>query len=498
MSRPSALPTAASTATAGVNQHLSHLAQAPEAKEDHNNDAFESPYILRADGGVPELRQSPSWAQDVSASNSVAKSLVMGLSWLDRLLSLFIILAMILGVVIGVAVPDVQQKLNSAEFKGVGAPLCVGLILMMTPILTKVQYERLPALLRTTRLWSQIGLSLFLNWFAGPMLMLGLAWATLPEKRLAQYRAGVILLAPCRCIAMVMIWVGMARGDSDICALLVIINSVLQMVLYAPIATLFINIISDGDRNGLQYANCAISVLIYLGIPLFAGVAIRFGMLSLTSRKFFHTRFLPVFSPLSLVALLFVIIVIFASQAHAILDHIGPVFRTVVPLVLYFATIWTGTFVLVWKLSRRYGAKTWGYQMAVVQAFTAGSNNFELAIAIAVSVYGASSREALAATIGPLVEVPVLLALSWAALVLGRRMQWDTAPASHSLTIEDAKGKGKGKCAPCKMVVVVDEKEEEKQEQRKEQNSEDGQPSAAAALRGQSEQRDDEILEKQL
>ncbi|KAK0554884.1 arsenicals resistance [Tilletia horrida] len=435
----------------------SHRTQVVE-DEDKNNSSFESPYILRTDGGVPELRQSPSRAQDISASNTVAKSLVMGLSWLDRLLSIFIILSMILGVVIGVAVPDVQHKINGAELKGVGAPLCVGLILMMTPILTKVQYERLPALLRTTRLRSQIALSFFLNWFAGPLLMLGLAWATLPEKHLAKYRAGVILLAPCRCIAMVMVWVGMARGDSDICALLVIINSVLQMVLYAPIAALLINVVSDSDRNRLQYVNCAVSVLIYLGIPLFAGVAIRFGMLGLTSRKFFHTRFLPVFSPLSLIALSFVIIIIFASQARAILDHIGAVFRTVVPLVLYFAIIWTATFVLVWKLSRRYGAKTWGYQMAVVQAFTAGSNNFELAIAIAVSVYGANSREALAATIGPLVEVPVLLALSWAALVLGRRMRWDKAPAGHSPTVEDTKGNGK--CGPYKMDV------EEKEEQR--------------------------------
>ncbi|KAK0544675.1 arsenicals resistance [Tilletia horrida] len=427
-------------------------------EEDENNAFFESPYILRTDGGVPELRQAPSWGQDISASNTVAKSLVMGLSWLDRLLSIFIILAMILGVVIGVAVPDVQHKINGAELKGVGAPLCVGLILMMTPILTKVQYERLPALLRTTRLRSQIGLSFFLNWFAGPLLMLGLAWATLPEKHLAKYRAGVILLAPCRCIAMVMVWVGMARGDSDICALLVIINSVLQMVLYAPIAALLINVVSDSDRNRLQYVDCAVSVLIYLGIPLFAGVAIRFGMLFLTSRKFFHTRFLPIFSPLSLIALSFVIIVIFASQARAILDHIGAVFRTVVPLVLYFAIIWTATFVLVWQLSRRYGAKTWGYQMAVVQAFTAGSNNFELAIAIAVSVYGANSREALAATIGPLVEVPVLLALSWAALVLGRRMRWDKDPAGHLPTVEDTKGNGKGGLYK----VDVEEKEEQR------------------------------------
>ncbi|KAK0542011.1 arsenicals resistance [Tilletia horrida] len=412
-----------------------HVGRQHPAQEDDDDDGGD-PFILKADGGVPDLKtssspsSSSSWRADVAASNSVARTLVTGLSWVDRLLSLFIILAMIIGVVIGLFVKDIDDKLSKAKLKGVSAPLAIGLIVMMTPILTKVQYERLPGLLRTTKLWSQISLSLVLNWFAGPMLMLGLAWATIPEKHLAAYRTGVILLAPCRCIAMVMIWNNIARGDSNVCALLVIINSVLQIILYAPIAVLFINVISDGDKFGMQYANCAISVLLYLGIPILAGISIRFFFLTLTSRHFFQHRFLPLFSPLSLLSLLFVIIIIFASQAHAILDQIGAVFRTVVPLVLYFAVMWGGTFALVWKLSRRYGAKTWGYQMAVVQAFTAGSNNFELAIAVAVSVYGPNSRQALAATIGPLVEVPVLLLLSWVALILGRRMKWDIEPVS--------------------------------------------------------------------
>ncbi|KAL9932172.1 hypothetical protein V8E36_008944 [Tilletia maclaganii] len=406
-----------------------HHSTQPNGDRFNDDDDDENPYILSKHGGVPELK---SWSSDLAATNQVAKSLLHGLSWLDRLLSLFIILAMIIGVVIGLFVPNIDDKLSRAKLKGVSAPLAVGLIVMMTPILTKVQYERLPALLQTRRVWSQISLSLLLNWIAGPLLLLGLAWATIPEKHLAAYRTGVILLAPCRCIAMVMIWSKMARGDSNVCALLVIINSALQIVLYAPIAILFVNVISDSDNLGMQYANCAISVLIYLGIPVVAGIAIRYTFLTFTSRYFFHARFLPYFSPLSLLALLFIIIIIFASQAHAILDQIGAVFRTVVPLVLYFTIMWGGTFVLVWKLSRRYGAKTWGYQMAVVQAFTAGSNNFELAIAIAVSVYGANSRPALAATIGPLVEVPVLLALSWVALIVGRRMQWDIDTISHA------------------------------------------------------------------
>ncbi|CAD6891664.1 unnamed protein product [Tilletia laevis] len=407
--------------------------------EDDDGDD-EQAFVLRSDGGVPELKskhrlgleQQQNWSSDIAASNQVAKNLVKGLSWVDRLLSLFIILAMIIGVVIGLFVKDIEDKLSTAKLNGVSAPLAIGLIVMMAPILTKVQYERLPGLLRTTRVWSQIGLSLSLNWIIGPLLMLGVAWAAMPEKHLAAYRTGVLLLAPCRCIAMVMIWNNIARGDSNICALLVIINSVLQIVLYAPIAVLFVNVISDADNFGMRYSDCALSVLIYLGIPVVAGVAIRFFFLAVTGRHFFIHRFLPFFSPLSLISLLFVIIIIFASQAHAILDQIGAVFRTAVPLVLYFAAMWGGTFVLVWKLSQRYGAKTWGYQMAVVQAFTAGSNNFELAIAIAVSVYGANSRQALAATIGPLVEVPVLLALSWIALILGRRMRWDSDSVSDA------------------------------------------------------------------
>jgi ACR3 family arsenite transporter len=165
----------------------------------------------------------------------------------------------------------------------------------------------------------------------------------------------------------------------------------------------------------------------YLGIPLVAGIMTRFLLLLTIGRYRFEKKFLPFFGPLSLVALLYTIIIIFAEQAQSILHNLGPVFRTFVPLILYFAIMWTSTFFLVWWLSIRYGKDTWGYQMAVVQSFTAGSNNFELAIAVCVAVYGADSSQALAATIGPLVEVPVLLALSWVALYVGRKLKWDVA-----------------------------------------------------------------------
>jgi ACR3 family arsenite transporter len=222
--------------------------------------------------------------------------------------------------------------------------------------------------------------------------------------------------------------VSIAKGDCDVCACIVVINSLLQIVLYAPMCILFINVMSDGDHLALSYGPTAISVLIYLGIPLAAGVITRFGVIAIVGKDRFQRKFLPFFSPLSLLALLYVIIVIFASQARSILHNLGPVFRVFVPLLLYFFFMWTFTFLGIWKLSQRRLApgkeSHWGYQMAVVQSFTGGSNNFELAIAIAVSAYGADSSECLAATIGPLVEVPVLLVLSYVALWLGGRLRW--------------------------------------------------------------------------
>ncbi|CBQ72089.1 related to arsenite transporter ARR3 [Sporisorium reilianum SRZ2] len=376
--------------------------------------------ILDSHGGVPKLRSA---LQDARDSTGAAKGVLLSLGWLDRLLSLFIIVAMILGVVIGEFAPNAAENLSKGNFRGVSAPLVVGLIVMMWPILTKVQYERLPQMFATKRLWYQLAMSLVLNWVVGPFLMLGLAWATLPD--LDDYRVGVIMVGLARCIAMVMIWNKIARGDSNTCAIIVIVNSILQIVLYAPFAVLFINVISKDDGLNLEYSDVAIAVAIYLGIPLAAGVVTRFFVLGVFGREFFHRKFLPFFAPLSLIALLYTIIIIFAEQAQHILDNLGPVFRTFVPLVLYFALMWTGSFVLIWWLSVRYGKTEWGYQMAVVQAFTAGSNNFELAIAVCVAVFGVGSDQALAATIGPLVEVPVLLVLSWVAMFVGKRLKWD-------------------------------------------------------------------------
>ncbi|KAF8148206.1 sodium bile acid symporter family-domain-containing protein [Crassisporium funariophilum] len=334
---------------------------------------------------------------------------------------------MVVGVVIGEFAPGVQDALDTAKFDSVSVPIAIGLIIMMWPILTKVQYEKLPTIFSSSRLWTHIGLSIILNWIIGPLLMLGLAWATLPD--LPGYRAGVIMVGLARCIAMVMIWNDLARGDSDYCAILVVINAVLQIVLFSPYAVLFLNIIGGAKQGAVHvaYGDVAISVLIYLGIPLVAGVVTRYSVILLTSKEFFNKRFLPLFSPLALVGLLYTILILFAYQGHRIIHNLGPVFRVFVPQILYFVIMWNSTFFLIYYLSRREGPKgrVYGYEMAVVQAFTAASNNFELAIAVAIAVYGVDSEQALAATIGPLTEVPVLLGLTWVALYLRRKLNWD-------------------------------------------------------------------------
>ncbi|PFH48607.1 hypothetical protein AMATHDRAFT_180210 [Amanita thiersii Skay4041] len=344
---------------------------------------------------------------------------------------------MIIGVIIGEFCDNVQEAFDTVRFDSVSVPIAIGLIVMMWPILTKVQYEKLPQIFSSSRIWIHIIISLTLNWIFGPLVMLGLAWATLPD--LPTYRTGVILVGLARCIAMVMIWNQLARGEANYCAILVVINSVLQIVLYSPYSLLFINIIGGQDSIHVSYGEVAISVLIYLGIPLVAGVITRYGVQLVTSKAFFERRFLPVFSPLALLGLLYTILVMFAYQGHHIIHNLGPVFRVFVPMILYFIIMWTSAFVLIYYFTRKGVGRhdTFGYQMAVVQSFTAGSNNFELAIAVAIAVFGVNSDQALAATIGPLVEVPVLLALSWVALWLGQKLDWripDEKSESHANT----------------------------------------------------------------
>ncbi|KZV76086.1 arsenical-resistance protein ACR3 [Peniophora sp. CONT] len=388
----------------------------------------------------------PSPSIDSLTQTAIASRPFMELSWTDRLLTPAILLSMIVGVIIGEFVPGVQQAFDLAQFRGVSSPIAVGLIVMMWPILTKVHYEALPSLFMTWHNWLHIFISLFLNWIIGPFLMLGLAWATLPD--LPEYRTGIILVGLARCIAMVMIWVGLAKGDVQYCAILVIMNSLLQIILYSPLAVFFINVIG-GEDAGLRvaYSDIAISVVIYLGLPLVAGCITRYAVWGITGKDFLERCFLPIFGLLSLLGLLYTIIVMFAYQGHEILHNLGPVFRTMVPLVLYFIIMWTLAFWWMYRVNARYGyGRSFSYDMAVVQSFTAGSNNFELAIAVAIAVYGVDSKQALAATIGPLVEVPVLLALTWLALHLRTALKWhdggvltESVPDIESRPVEEIK-----------------------------------------------------------
>ncbi|KAF5329670.1 hypothetical protein D9619_009444 [Psilocybe cf. subviscida] len=387
----------------------------------------------KRDSSVPDTASvSPTPGPQASASHPFRE-----LSILDKLLTPLVLLSMILGVVIGNFAPNVRSALDTAKFDGVSVPIAIGLIVMMWPILTKVQYEKLPSIFRTSRVWKHIGISLVLNWLVGPFVMLGLAWATLPD--LPTYRAGVIMVGIARCIAMVVIWNDLARGDAEYAAILVVVNAILQIVLFSPYSLLLINVVGGNQHNAIhvEYGHAAISVLIYLGIPLLAGIVTRYGMIFLTSKDFFNKKFLPLFSPIALIGLLYTIIVLFAYQGKRIIHNLGPVFRVFVPQILYFLIMWLGTFFVMNWLARREKPraakeKVFTYEIAVTQAFTAASNNFELAIAVAIAVYGVDSEQALAASIGPLTEVPVLLALAWVALWLKHRLAWQPAAIADS------------------------------------------------------------------
>ncbi|KAG9026723.1 hypothetical protein FRB95_008529 [Tulasnella sp. JGI-2019a] len=354
-------------------------------------------------------------------------ALFRSLSFLDRYLAVFILLAMICGVLIGVYDNEgIHKAFNGAQWQGVSIPILIGLLLMMWPVLTKVQYECLPALFSSRRIWIHIGISFVLNWIFAPFVMLGLAWATLPEASLERERKGVLLVG----VAMVLIWTGLAKGDPEYCAILVGVNSLLQIVLFSPYALLFLNVlggnsgVSNSPMLSLRYSQVSTSVGIYLGIPLAAGFVTRFTLKRSLSPPAF-AKFLQWFGPVALMGLLYTIIVLFANQGKRIVDDIGSVFRIFVPLILYFVIVWTTTFSSLYYLSRRrYADSVGGYEKAIVQAFTAGSNNFELAIAVAIANFGTDSPEALAATIGPLVEVPVLLGLTYVALWMRPRLQW--------------------------------------------------------------------------
>lgn len=364
-------------------------------------------------GTVP-VTQQPENAAAIDDVNPIR-----ALSWLDRFLWLWILLAMALGILLGYFVPNVAEVLQQSTFIDVSAPIAVGLIVMMFPILCKVQYEKLHLLLKLRRIWTQLGFSFVVNWVFAPLLMVGLAWAFLPDQR--DLREGLILVGIARCIAMVLIWTGLAGGDNDYCAVLVGFNSILQIVLYAPFAILYITKFvpagTQEEQFTVTYSTVASSVGVFLGIPLAAAMVTRLTLRRVIGQDYYERIFIRWISPLSLIGLIFTIIILFASQGRHVVREIVDVVRVAAPLIVYFALTFSITLLLCRRLE-------FTYPLAVAQGFTASSNNFELAIAVAISTYGIDSRQALAATVGPLIEIPVLLALVYLFKFLRTRLTW--------------------------------------------------------------------------
>lgn len=287
---------------------------------------------------------------------------------------------------------------------------------MMYPILCKVRYETLHLLLRSRALWTHLLISFLLNWIFAPLLMTALAWAFLPDR--PDLREGLIFVGIARCIAMVLIWTDLAGGDGDYCAVLVAFNSILQIVLFAPLALFYIKVVSHATEDVVvSYSTVAQSVAVFLGIPLAAAVITRVGLRSTLGERNYQMWFIRLVAPFSLIGLLFTIIVLFASQGQHVVTQITSVLRVCPPLIVYFAVVFTATVMLC----RKFG---FGYRVSCTQSFTAASNNFELAIAVVVAVYGVGSGQALASTVGPLIEVPVLVSLVYVMKWFRKRWGW--------------------------------------------------------------------------